>query len=64
MKEAVSIAIAKMTSGSSDKDHALADPRKRLIWKPYLATSSSRTPAIIGQTELSVHQRPLDYPFG
>ncbi|XP_028391246.1 eukaryotic translation initiation factor 2-alpha kinase 3-like isoform X2 [Dendronephthya gigantea] len=63
MKEAVRIAIDKMTSSSSDDDHALVDPRKRLIWKPYLATSSSRTPAIVGQTELSIRQRPLEYPF-
>lgn len=64
MEDAVRIAIEKMMSGSTSKDQAVADlSKRRIIWKPYLATSASRTPAIVGKTELAVRQ-PLDYPFG
>ena len=62
MEEAARIAIEKMVSTNDEK--AVADhPKRRIIWKPYLATSASRTPAIVGETELAVRQ-PLDYPFG
>ena len=62
MEDTVRIAIEKMRSRSTNRDHAIAGER-RIIWKPYLATSASRTPAIVGKTELAVRQ-PLDYPFG
>jgi hypothetical protein len=62
MEDAVKIAIKKMTSHSSNPDKSVA-VKSRIIWKPYLATSASRTPAIVGKTELAIRQ-PLDYPFG
>jgi hypothetical protein len=64
MEDAVRIAIEKMMSQSTNQDQAVAEhPMMRIVWKPYLATSASRTPAIVGKTELAVRQ-PLDYPFG
>ena len=66
MEESVKEAIEKSMSQAvhGRRDHALVEQsRKRIIWKPYLATSASRTPAIVGKTELTV-QRTLDYPFG
>lgn len=65
MEEAVKIAIEKTISRSyRNDDHALVEqPRGRIIWKPYLVSSPSRTPAIVGKTELAV-RKPLDYPFG
>lgn len=62
MEEAVRIAVEKMMSHSTNQDQAVVE-KKRIVWKPYLATSASRTPAIVGKTELAVRQ-PLDYPFG
>ena len=62
MEEAVRIAIEKM-SRSTNAEHAVAEKPNR-VWKhAYLATSASRTPAIVGKTELAV-RKPLDYPFG
>ena len=62
MEEAVRIAVEKMMTHSSNQDLAVVE-KKRIVWKPYLATSASRTPAIVAKTELAVRQ-PLDYPFG
>ena len=62
MEDAVKIAIEKMASQSSNPDRAVT-MKSRIIWKPYIATSASRTPAIVGKTELAIRQ-PLDYPFG
>ena len=58
MKSVVRIELDKITLNNDDKAVA-----RRTIWKPYLATSASRTPSIVGKTELAI-RRPWDYPFG
>lgn len=64
MQDAIRIGIERMTSHATNGGQTVLDHRKRRItWKPYLATSASRTPAIVGKTELAV-RKPFDYPFG
>ncbi|XP_046850195.1 eukaryotic translation initiation factor 2-alpha kinase 3-like isoform X2 [Xenia sp. Carnegie-2017] len=57
MKSVVRIELDKITLHNDYKAVA-----RRTIWKPYLATSASRTPSIVGKTELAI-RRPWDYPF-